>query len=495
VNLLLVLPVLLPLLSGAALLALARPALLPARIVSVASVTAQLAVAVALLTVAADGTIVSYAVGDWPAPFGITLVLDRLSALMLTLAALLAFFALLHALGGTDQKGAGFHALFQFQLLGLNGAFLTGDLFNLFVFFEILLIASYTLLLHGGGAARTRAGLHYVVLNLVGSALFLLAVGVLYGVLGTLNMADIALRVTTLPAENAVLIEAAALLLLTVFGLKAALVPLHFWLAPAYASATAPVAALFAIMTKVGAYAILRVYTLLPGTEWIAPWLLWGALITLLVAGVGLLASRDLRTQVAWLVLVSVGTLLAGVALFNSAGVGGALYYLVHTTLVSGGLFLLADLVGLQRREGSQLVSGEYPAARTWLGVLFLVGAAAAAGLPPTSGFLGKVLVMQAAFDTPVLPWMWTVILLGGLAALLALARAGSVVFWKSAQIPAVAPMSWLRSVPAAALVSAGLWLAVLGGPLAAYTAATAAQLLAPQQYVSAVLGEGGLAR
>jgi len=488
-NLLLVLPVLLPLLTGATLLALARPALRTARVLAVASVTAQLTVAAVLFTTAANGLILSYAIGDWPAPFGITLVLDRLSSLMLLLTALLALFALLHALGGVDGRGAGFHALFQFQLLGLNGAFLTGDLFNLFVFFEILLIASYTLLLHGGGASRTRAGLHYVVLNLVGSSLFLVAVGVLYGVLGTLNMADLAARLAVVPATDATLVESAGLLLLVVFGLKAALVPLHFWLVPAYSSATAPVAALFAIMTKVGVYAIVRVYTLMFGAALVGPWLLWGALVTLTLAAIGVLASRELRAQIAWLVVFSVGTLLAGVSQFTGMGISGALYYLVHTTLVSGGLFLLADLIGAQRREGTHLTSGEYPAARRWLAVLFLVGAIAAAGLPPTSGFIGKALVLQAGLESSEVTLLWASILVGSFAVLLALSRAGSVIFWKSSRAPAAAAAHWLGSIPAAVLVSAGLWLALAGGPLTAYTDATAVQLLSRGTYVSAVLG------
>jgi multicomponent K+:H+ antiporter subunit D len=221
--------------------------------VSLVSCLTLLAIALTLMAAASDGTIRAYAVGDWPAPFGIVLVVDRLAAMMLVLTACLALIALLHAvITRADRKGWHFHPLFQFQLMGLNGAFLTGDLFNLFVFFEVLLIASYGLMLHGQGAARLKAGVQYVVVNLVGSAVFLIALGMLYALTGTLNMADMGLKVAAIPLADQGLLRIAALLLVSVFALKAAVVPLHLWLPRTYAVATPAVAALFAIMTKVG---------------------------------------------------------------------------------------------------------------------------------------------------------------------------------------------------------------------------------------------------
>lgn len=259
----LILPILLPLFAGSLLL-------LPLaerwqRGLSLLAALALIPLSLLLIRTAASGDLSVYALGNWAAPFGIVLMLDRLAALMLLATAVLGSAALIYALRGEDRLGKHFHALFQFQLLGINGAFLTGDLFNLFVFFEILLIASYALLLHGGGAERVRSGLHYVILNLVGSAFFLIAVGTLYGLTGTLNMADMAQKIAMADAERAPLLAAAGLLLLVVFALKAALLPLYFWLPRAYATASAPVAALFAIMTKVGIYSILRVYTLVFG--------------------------------------------------------------------------------------------------------------------------------------------------------------------------------------------------------------------------------------
>ena len=279
---------------------------------------------------------------------------------------------------------------FQFQLMGLNGAFLTGDLFNLFVFFEVLLIASYGLALHGRGPARVKGGIHYVVLNLIGSALFLVALGLAYGTTGTLNMADFAVKVSELEGNSLDLARLSGLLMWVVFGLKAALFPLYFWLPATYASATAPVAALFAIMTKVGIYAIARVYGLafsggaLAGLGRDPLWIL--ALITLGLAAVGVLGARRLGEMVAYLLVMSVGTLVAGLAWSSPAAFGAMLYYLIHSTLVCGGLFLLADLVSRGRGElADRLEAGPSPVGRGVLGALFFAGAIAVAGLPPLS--------------------------------------------------------------------------------------------------------------
>ena len=241
--------------------------LLWARRIALASVVAGQAVAMLLALRAAAGEIIVYRLGDWPAPYGIVLVIDRLGAMMLVLTSLVALPVLWYASGGWDAHGRHFHPLFQFQLMGLGGAFVTGDLFNLFVFFEVLLIASYVLMLHGQGRERLRVGLHYVVLNLAASALFLIGVALLYAKTGTLNLADLALRVPKIDGPDATLVQAAALLLLVVFGFKAALAPLSMWLPATYAAATAPVAALFAILTKVGVYAIVRVHGVVCGSS------------------------------------------------------------------------------------------------------------------------------------------------------------------------------------------------------------------------------------
>ncbi|MGF1614816.1 MAG: monovalent cation/H+ antiporter subunit D [Gammaproteobacteria bacterium] len=490
-------PILLPLVTGLVLLLAARWPLARQRSLSVVSSVALLPLAGYLLALSLDDGYRLYALGNWPAPFGIVLVLDRLSALMLALVALLAVPAVLYAVRGTDTRGRNFHALFQFQLLGLNGAFLTGDLFNLFVFFEVLLIASYALLLHGGGAPRSRAGLHYVVLNLIGSSLFLVAVGVLYGITGTLNMADLAARVAQLSHDEAGLVHAGALLLLVVFALKAALLPLYFWLPRAYAAASAPVAALFAIMTKVGVYAIVRVYSLIFGpaaglvADTAATWLWPLALATLALGAIGALAARDLRTLIAYLVVVSVGTLLAGFALGTPDAWAATLYYMVHTTLVSGGLFLLAGLVRAERGTAGDGFADPHPLHQpALLGALFFLGAVAVVGMPPLSGFIGKLLLLRATVDAVQTAWLWSVVLGSGLLALIALSRAGSLLFWRVGAVPLTGvPADRLRVTCSAVLLASAPLLVIFAAPATDFAEATARQLSTPAGYVSAVLG------
>jgi len=493
-------PILVPLLAGALMLLLPRQGL--RRALGIAAVVAQLGLALALLERTADGTSLVYALGAWPAPFGIVLVADRLAAWLLVTAALVALCALLYALRGEDDAGPHFHALYQWQLLGLNGAFLTGDLFNLFVSFEILLIASYALLLHGAPSpARTRAGLHFVVVNLLGSSLFLIAVGTLYGVLGTLNMADLAVKVAATPPESVGLVRAAGLLLFGVFALKAALLPLHLWLPAGYARTGAPVAALFAIMTKVGAYSILRVFVPIfgPGAGPLAdlaqPWLLPLALATLAAGALGALAATGLRRQVAYLVVASVGSLLTAFGLGSAAGIAAGLYYLPHSTFAAAALFLLADIIAKGRGDlGDRLDPGPAVPGAVTLGALFFVLAVAMVGLPPLSGFLGKALTLKAALGHAMLPWVIGVVLVAGLCALIALARTGSLLFYRAEpwSEPAPGPNAWVLA-PVLGLVALILGLTLFAGPLSDLTLAMAGDLLDPAAQGRAVLGQGAL--
>jgi multicomponent K+:H+ antiporter subunit D len=497
------LPVLLPLLTGILLLLLrsAMP-LAVRRWINLGAVGAQVALALAILMAVAGGDILVYALGNWPAPYGIVLVADRLTAWMLLITALLAFFALLHGIQGTDRYGHHFHPLFQLQLFGLNGAFLTGDIFNLFVFFEILLLASYGLLLHGGGRERTRAGLHFVVLNLAGSTLFLFAAGSLYGMLGTLNMADLALKVAATPPEDLGLVRAAGLLLFGVFALKAALIPLHLWLPAAYSATSAPVAALFAIMTKVGAYGVLRVGTLIFGSEagplagLYVPWLLPLALLTLTIGALGAFSATTLRRQVAYLVVVSVGLLLTAFGLWSRGGIAAGLYYLAHSTLATGAFFLLADQIAQGRGPlADRLSPGPAIPHPGLVGALFFAVAILSAGLPPLSGFVGKLLVIRAAIEDPAWPWVMGLVLASGLLAVIALARSGSLLFFRTegpATAAAPARAAGLALAPAAGLVVLCLILLIWAGPILQLGQATAEQLLQPQDYVRAVLGTSG---
>ena len=273
-------PIVVPLVAGAAMLLFAESRRLTRAAISLTSVLIQLVVAIVLMS-STEGISV-YAIGGWAAPFGIVLVVDRLSALMLVLTAMLALPALVYSLARWDRAGVYYHPLFQFLLMGVNGAFLTGDLFNLFVFFEVFLAASYGLLLHGSGAARVKAGLHYIVVNLVGSLLFLIGAAVIYGVTGTLNMADLAVRAGSLAPQDLSIFDAGVGVLGIAFLIKAGAWPLNFWLPGSYGAAGAPVAAVFSILTKVGVYALLRMGSLSPetgtlGTIWRGWLILWRA--------------------------------------------------------------------------------------------------------------------------------------------------------------------------------------------------------------------------
>ncbi len=492
----LILPLLLPLFMGALLLFAHRANKSTKRLLSLAATWTLVPIAIWLVLLADDGQLRIYALGSWQPPFGIILMLDRLSALMLLVTAVLAGFAALYACRGDDERGPNFHALYQFQLLGINGAFLTGDLFNLFVFFEILLISSYALLLHGHGQRRVRSGMHYVVLNLLGSSLFLIGVSMLYGLLGTLNMVDMAARVSAADPADAPLLAAAGYLLLVVSELKGAILPLYFWLPRAYASATAPVAALFAIMTKVGLYAIIRVFTLVFGSAagelsgMVDVWLWPLALLTLGAAVIGALAARSLQVLLAYLVVVSVGTLLAGIALGSEAGLAAALYYLVHSTLVAGGLFLLADLIARQRGDlGTDLISAPALRQPLLLGTLFFMGAISVAGLPPFSGFLGKVMLLRAIELGADAIALWAVVLVGGLGMLISLSRAGSLVFWRPSAEAVGQPADAIRVLATVGLLLGSVMLVVAAGPLQAFVQATAAQLLDVAPYLQILQG------
>lgn len=490
-----VLPIVLPLAAAILQLAFARHGIGVQRRIAFAAMAGLVPTAVALLAVADRGTVLVYALGDWPAPYGIVLAVDRLGALMVGLTTVLAAACLLFAVHGEDARGRHFHPLFQLQVAGIHGAFLTGDLFNLFVFFEVMLLASYVLLAHGGGLARTRAGIAYVVLNLTGSALFLVGLGLLYGTLGTLNLADVALQLQAADPARGGLARAGCALVVTVFVLKAALLPLSFWLPHTYAAAAAPVAALFAIMTKVGVVALLRVQAvaLAPAAvtaDLLQGWLLPLALATIAMAALGALAAGRLQSLSAYLVLGSAGTLLF-VPVFASAAVTSAgLYYLLQSTLATAAFFLLGELVAAARPGAGDRFAPGRPVRNTALALGFLLLAAGVAGLPPLAGFLGKVMLLRSVQDAAGAPGIWLALLLSGFVAMAALARGGSLLFWESRTTAAghPTPAGPARAWAAGLLVATGPLLVLLAQPVSAYAARAAAQLHAPGAYVQEVL-------
>lgn len=521
----LVMPVLLPAVLGPLIVMWMRRDLILQRVFSVAGTVALLGVSVVLLWYASLGEVIVYRMGNWAAPFGITLVLDRLSAMMVFLTAVLALCVQLYAIGsGWDRKGWHFHALWQFQLMGVCGSFMTGDAFNLFVFFEILLIASYGLTIHGGGEMRLRAGFQYVVYNLVGSTLFLVALGTIYSVTGTLNMADLAERVAMLPASDTALVRAGAVLLMMVFAVKAALVPLHFWLPSTYADAPGPVAALFAIMTKVGVYCLIRFFTLVfphEGTTGvlISEILLPVAIATLVIGQLGVLGGRSLSRVASYAAIGSIGTLVIAVAPFAENSTAAALWYLPHSVMASAALFLVADLVGA-RRGGDVWLRPLPPFAQSGLvAALFFAVAIAVVGLPPLSGFPGKLLVMDAFTGHPWQWWVWGFILVTSLLAMIGFIRTGTMLFWKSHEVVAMVPAMpdrlgdpnqpliepdeasalaedalapTLALTATCALIGILVAITLAAGPLAHAAEKTAAQLHQPALYIDAVLRNQG---
>lgn len=491
---LLLAPILLPALTAVLLVFLARSSLKVTRVISLASALALLYVAVVFLLQSGADTIEVYALGNWAPPYGIVLVADRLSSLMLLVNAVLLVTSILFTFGWKAERNDNLQPLIHFLAMGVNGAFLTGDLFNLFVFFEIMLIASYALTIFGGGKERAKAGLHYVILNLVGSSLFIIGLGIVYGMLGTMNMADLALKITEVPADSAPIIAAAALILLLVFGLKSAILPLYFWLPRAYSSAIAPVAALFAIMTKVGIYSIIRVHGMIFSQEPIAgliePWLWPIALITIITGSIGVLGAKRVRMQIAYAIIVSVGTMVAAIAINTVEAMQALVYYLIHSTWITAALFLLTEVIAQQRGSmADSIVRGPQIRQHTILSVYFFIAAIALVGMPPLSGFFGKILLLKATPSGAAQIWLWTIILVGSLAMIIAFGRTGSTLFWRVTDLkdskPKVAISSW---VSISSLMLLTIALVVFAEPVLVYLADLSVQVIDPTRYLNAVL-------
>lgn len=425
------------------------------------------------LMVQSEGIFI-YALGDWQAPYGITLYVDVLSSLLCLLTSFLLLCVQLYSFAGEDIQGKFYHPLLMFQAMGIIGAFLTGDIFNLFVFFEVLLIASYALVIHGGGKQKTHANLHYVILNLAGSALFLFALGILYGTFGSLNMADMQSKAAQLSPEQAILAKAGGLLLIAVFGLKSALLPLHFWLSRTYSSAPASVAALFAIMTKVGIYSFWRVHTGIFGhdagslanlaQDWITP-LAW---LTVIAGTIAVLSSQSLRVLTANLVIVSVGCLLLMVAANTNMSATAGVYYLAHSTLACAMMFLIADLIIKQRGKAEDRFVVSRPVAQAkLLSLLYFFTALALIGMPPLSGFIGKALMLKASLDAHSAILIWPPILISSLASMIVLTRAGSSIFWRAKGEAVIHHQAHFSQIFAITLLGSALILmVVLGGSI-----------------------------
>jgi multicomponent K+:H+ antiporter subunit D len=521
-------PIVLPLLTAALMLLMGDGRRQLKASINVAAAGAGLFVALAILRhIDADGgpgVLRVYLASNWEAPFGIVLVADRLAACMLVLVGVVSLGSAVYSMAAWSRAGVYFNPLFQIQLVGLNGAFLTGDLFNLFVFFEVLLAASYGLHLHGSGYPRVRSGLHYIAVNLLASSLFLAGLAVLYGIVGTLSMADIAAKLPLVPASERGLLHAGAALLAMALLTKAAMWPLGFWLVPAYTAASAPVAALFALMTKVGVYTLLRLSTLLdsaatsPAGRFGEAVFLYGGLATLAFAVLGLMASMQLGRIAAFSLIASSGTLLTAIGFGAASVTAAALYYLLSATLGASALFLLVELVeradagssarlrGVEPEPGEDtnlddeeeaLVGRAIPVSLALLGLAFIACVLIVAGLPPLSGFVAKFALLkelvglEARGVTSEPPqaawWLFGLLLLSGLAASVALARAGIQHFW-SLDDRLQRPLRLVEGAPVLALLLAGTWLALRADAVLRYTRATAEALYEPSAYIETVL-------
>ena len=530
-----ILPIAIPLFAGAVMLLLTESRRTLRNSLALGSLVAQLAVALALLYRTTDAAahlwpegIGVYAIGGWPAPFGIVLVVDRLSSMMLTLVATVALAALVYSMSHWDRPGQPFHTLFQLLVMGQNGAFLTGDLFSLFVFFEVLLAASYGLVLRGVGAARVRTGLHYIAVNVAASFLFLIGVALIYGTVGTLNMADLLGHVEALRPADRTLFDAGAWILGIAFLVKAGSWPLNSWLPGAYSVSVAPVAAGFAIMTKVGVYAVLRIGTLMSEDEAAAAILgeilYYVGLVTLVSGMIGMLATQHLRRLVAYSVIVSSGLLLASLGLGIEPVTPPVLFYLATSVLTTAAFFLLTGMTDRTRllapaapepaSQGDILpvymafgvtspdpygteeeVGAAIPAAMAFLGLMFVCCVLLVAGLPPMPGFVAKFTLLSVVLETaPAVGarnagWVLAIAVLAtGIVSIIALTRIGMRLFWSPAQ-RRTPRLNVVEAVPVAFLVLLCLGLTAASGPVMRFFEGTARSLHAPETYIETVLG------
>jgi multicomponent K+:H+ antiporter subunit D len=530
-----VLPILIPLLAGAVMLFLPEARRVARLSLALGSVSAQLLVGCTLLYLTSDAApfiwpegVGVYTIGNWAAPFGIVLVVDRLAAVMVTLGAVVSLASMVYAISRWDRPGQPFHSLFQLLTMGLNGAFLTGDLFNLFVFFEVLLAASYGLVLRGVGAPRVKAGMHYIVVNLAASFLFLIGVALIYGMAGTLNLADLAGRVATLAPEDRALFYTGAAILGVAFLVKAGSWPLNFWLPGAYSLASAPVAAAFAMMTKVGLYAVLRVGTILNADESLGAALFYLGLATLVTAAIAMLGAKHLARAVSYSVLVSMGILLATLGLQVDALTAPVMYYMIVSVLTTCAFFMLTGMTDRTRitdpsvdeeddtttaqtqpiyvaygikepsvyRDDDDEVGIPIPATMAFLGLMFVCCVLLVTGLPPMSGFVAKFAVLSTAVKSThatSAPAVWMLcgaVLLSGITGVIALSRAGMRLFWGSVRV--TPRLRVLEAAPVAVLVMLCMALGIWAGPVADYLDSAARSLHQPDTYIRVVLSQRG---
>lgn len=502
-NRYLVLPVLIPLLTAVLCLLLFRKPKLQ-RWIGVIGTGALLVVALWLLSYVRDRGIQAVQIGNWPAPFGITLVADVFSAVMIVLAGVLGLAVAVYSLESVDsqRQAYGYYPLMHFLLMGVCGAFLTGDLFNLYVWFEVMLMSSFVLLALGGERGQMEGAIKYVTLNLLSSAIFLAALGLLYGLAGTLNMADLACKfASTADAPSNAIVTALSMLFLSAFGIKAAIFPLFFWLPASYHTPPVAVTALFSgLLTKVGVYSLIRVFTLIfiQDFDYTHTLLLVIAGMTMITGVLGAVAQNEMRRLLSFHIISQIGYPIMGLGIFTPLGLAAAVYFVFHVSLAKSTLFLISGVVGRLRGTFDLKKLGGLYKAQSGLATLFLIAALSLAGLPPSSGFFAKLSLVQAGLLQR--QYVIVAVSLGvSLLTLFSMIKIWKEAFWKEAYaakegndggITLQKDWSWLA--PILFLVGITLLISFGIGPIFQIASQAGQQLMNPQLYIQAVLGGGG---
>ena len=492
INLLLF-PILLPFLFGIILLFFKENILVQRTLTLIGLLVSLLASLFLISKVKSDG-IQAITLGSWPAPFGISMVSDMLSALLVTSSVLITLFVVVYSFTaiGKERERFFYYPAILFMLTGINGAFTTGDIFNMFVFFEVLLIASYLLIVLGGKKKQLRESIKYVLVNVISSALFVITVALLYSVVGTLNMADISVKISEV--GNTGIITVIAVLMLIVFGVKGAIFPLYFWLPGSYAAPPIPVLALFgALLTKVGVYAITRTYTLffIHDLAFTHELLMILSILTIIAGCIGALAYFDVKQIIIYNIIIAIGVILFGVAQMNEASLSGAIFYLIHDMIIKGALFLLIGIIIAITGTSNLRKMGGLMKTHAPLGWMYLIAAFGLAGIPPLSGFVGKLLIVQGAFEEGNV-WGSIIILVSSLVVLLSVIRIFIYAFWgEPVELPQTNHQSYKKLMfPAVALVVLSILYGVGTEWLVPYIRQATDVLLQPSIYIDAVLKE-----
>lgn len=492
---LIILPILIPLFTGVILIFLNKRITAQRVVGTISSIGTIIAAWLIVQKVRIDG-IQSLNVSSWDAPFGITLVSDMFSALLVLTTSIISFVCFIYSFKsiGEEREKYYFYAVFNFLLVGVNGAFTTGDIFNLFVFFEVMLMSSYVLLVLGGTKIQLRESIKYLLVNVISSALFVIAVAYLYSVVGTLNMAHISARINEISVNGMPgILTVIAVLFLIVFGLKGAIFPLYFWMPGSYYAPPAPVLALFgALLTKVGVYSITRTYTLFFYHDIDTFGLLSILAILSIVFGViGAIAYWDIKNIIIYNIIVAVGVILYGISVLNTASITGAVYYLIHDMLIKAALFLLVGVVisitGTSNLRNFSGLITRYPG----LGWTFFIAALALAGIPPLSGFVGKLLIVQGGFEGESFIGGF-ITLMSSLLVLFSVMKIFINGFWgkdRTYRGEEKAPVKQLLIAPVILVVISALY-GIGSESILPYITQAADTLLDPNIYINAVLKE-----